>query len=138
MTKAEKWQRTRLIGFECGFGFFAGDTIEHPRKGTGRVSCVFRESGVIPIVWGDNTSISTYHARNDRHLDKTGRVAAPLFPKVVLKWIYEQYNLENKIFFMYHWKGANKQAAEATAEYLHVSLSKIKSVLQSFRDRGCI
>ena len=127
---------TRLIGFECGFGYFAGDIVVHPKKGRGRVVCIYRTSQAVAIAW-NGEALSTFHPKEDRKLEKTGeRIVAPMFPKHVLTWLYKQYDLSDRVMFWYHWKGTGKQAASDCAEKFALTLDEVRDILRVYKDLG--
>lgn len=132
------WKTTHLAGYECGFGYFVGDIVQHPTKPvTGRVICIFRVSRCISIAWGEGEVLGTYHPAKAK-LEIVGRVVSTMFPKDILTWLYKKYDLSERVFFWYHFKGCGRKAAESVAEKFNISIDEMRTLLIPYKSQRLI
>ena len=140
-----------LMTLECGFGYFAGDVIRYKDKeGTKTAEVVFVSRSMCNLQTQVYRCDGKKYTFDDFFLDMV-RIGDPtlkrlnvprksprLFPKITLRQIYEQYSLNGKVFFLYHYYGCGRVAAEKTATRLQIDLAQVRSVLKKARSRNLL
>ncbi len=130
---------TRLRGFECGFGFFAGDEVKSSKHGEGRVVCVYRKSKSVQIFWYKKEQFGIFHFASDKDIKKKGtRVEAPMFPKALLISIYSSYNEMHRVLFLYHFYGCKKTAVPSICAKLRLEREQVVEVLHKAKVKGLL
>ena len=131
----------------CGFGFFAGDEVKV------KLSTGYKFKGIIQFVNPKSKTISIKRVRTNSYLlepintfidknsviNKTGnRLESSLFPKKIIKEIYDLLPYTRKVYFLFHFYGCNKKSVKKISNKLDVSYKEVVKILKKYYNKGLL
>ncbi len=141
-TEFELRCRPELLHSACGFGVFAGDEVllkTKTSKWKGHIVWVDRSTRTISVHNSDSRGYWVGSVDELQQLKRTGeRQKSLLFDCDMLGAIVGKLNHVEKVFFLYHYYGAGKKAAQKVCNRLDITEDRLRTILQSARKRKWI